>query len=104
MALSFTSFFTFNLLLGLYLCNRFLQVKGGAGRCGGAGGRLAVYYNRTYFIGSFLSEGGTGSREAGASGTVFVKDVAQDRRTLRVYNRKANGVSVKLDLQICLVQ
>ena len=58
---------------------------------GGAGGRIAVYYNGSYtFIGSFQSYGGTSGAEWGGAGTVYIENnqnVSHPYRTLRIDNR-----------------
>lgn len=72
-----------------------LQVKGGAGRNGGAGGRLAVSYMDNLFAGNYYSDGGVGNGgESAAAGTVYTKDnsTAEGQKTLRIYNRKGEGV------------
>lgn len=72
-----------------------LQVKGGSGRNGGAGGRLGIAYDYINYVGSYFSNGGVGSGgENGAAGTVFTKDtVPGGKKRLRIYNRKGDGVS-----------
>ena len=72
-----------------------LQVKGGSGRNGGAGGRLAISYLDNLFIGNYYSDGGLGNGgESGAAGTVYTKDnsSADGEKTLRIYNRDGGGV------------
>ena len=60
---------------------------------GGAGGRIAVYYNGNYtFIGSYQSAGGGSQAERGGAGTVYIennKNVSQPYRILRIDNRVA---------------
>ena len=57
---------------------------------GGAGGRIAVYYNGNYtFIGSYQSRGGTSQAERGGAGTVYIennRNSSQPFRTLRIDN------------------
>ncbi len=57
-----------------------LEANGGTGtqsQAGGSGGRLAVYYTTSTFLGSYAAAGGGnsgGSAEGGAAGTVYLKD------------------------------
>ena len=57
---------------------------------GGAGGRIAVYYNGTYtFIGSFQSYGGASQAERGGAGTVYIennRNASHPHRALRIDN------------------
>ena len=72
-----------------------LQVKGGSGRNGGSGGRLAISYLDNLFAGNYYSDGGLGNGgESGAAGTVYTKDnsTADGAKTLRIYNRNGGGV------------
>jgi hypothetical protein len=72
----------------------FTKVKGGTGRNGGAGGRFGVAYGYLNFVGEYVSNGGEGTGgENGAAGTVFTKDTGVNgTKTLRIYNRKGDGV------------
>ena len=73
-----------------------MQVKGGSGRNGGGGGHLAISYMDNFFAGKYYSDGGVGNGgEYGAAGTVYTKDnsTADGQKTLRIYNRKGQGVS-----------
>ena len=58
---------------------------------GGAGGRIAVYYNGNYtYIGSYQSYGGTSQAERGGAGTVYIqnnRNASQPYRILRIDNR-----------------
>lgn len=62
---------------------------------GGAGGRIAVYYNGNYtFIGSFQSYGGTSHAERGGAGTVYTennRNASRPYRTLRIANRVSSS-------------
>ena len=80
------------------------QVKGGGGRNGGAGGRLAVSFIDYFFIGNFYSDGGLGTGENGAAGTVYTKDNSTEngQKTLRIYNREGEGVSLMLEISVNL--
>ena len=72
-------------------------MKGGSGRNGGAGGRLAISYMDNFFAGNYYSDGGVGSGgESGAAGTVYTKDnsTADGQKTLRIYNREGPGVGL----------
>ena len=71
---------------------------------GGAGGRIAVYYNGNYtFIGSFQSYGGTSQAEWGGAGTVYRennRNASRPYRTLRIDNRALpNGPSRLHEIQ-----
>ncbi|KAK3576663.1 hypothetical protein CHS0354_004948 [Potamilus streckersoni] len=72
-----------------------VQVTGGSGRNGGAGGRLAVEYKIKHFIGDLKSEGGQGLKgENGAAGTIFTKDHGSGgTKTLMIYNMRGKGQS-----------
>lgn len=74
----------------------FLQVKGGSGRNGGAGGRFGIEYGYINFIGEYYSDGGEGNGgESAAAGTVFTKDTGVNgTKTLKIYNREGEGVSL----------
>ena len=67
-------------------------MNGGSGSSGGSGGRLAVYYNRSFFSGVMSSIGGEGVHLDGAAGTVFLSNVSSGLNTLKVYNRKTSTV------------
>ena len=69
---------------------------GGTGRNGGGGGRLAVFLNKNFYIGDYLSTGGIGNGgEYGAAGTVYIRDMSSDgAKTLRVYNQQGTGVNI----------
>ena len=72
-----------------------IQVKGGKGRNGGSGGRLAISSFIDFADVDFFSDGGVGNGgEGGAAGTVYTKDnsTADGQKTLRIYNRKGEGV------------
>ena len=48
----------------------------------------------SFFNGEFTTRGGVGMQgEAGAAGTVYIKDVRQATKTLMIYNQKGAGVS-----------
>ena len=88
---------TSSVLLMLFII--FFQVKGGSGRNGGAGGRLAISYIYNFFAGKYYSNGGVGNGgEYGAAGTVYTKDnsSADGEKMLRIYNRKGAGVRIIL--------
>ena len=71
------------------------QATGGNGASGGSGGRIAIYYNMSFFNGEFTARGGNGRlAEAGAAGTVFIKDMREGSRTLMIYNQRGAGVSM----------
>lgn len=74
----------------------FMQVKGGSGRNGGAGGRLGISYGFINYIGEYYSDGGVGSGgENGAAGTVFTKDTGPNGlKKVKIYNREGDGVSM----------
>lgn len=59
-----------------------LDVSGGAGTFGGSGGRIKIHIrNESYFHGSFVAAGGSGSgyRADGGPGSVFIQDVRYQR-------------------------
>ena len=68
-------------------------MNGGSGSSGGSGGRLAVYYGRSFFSGVMSSIGGVGVHLDGAAGTVFLSNVSSGLNTLKVYNRKTSTVT-----------
>ncbi|MCB9284728.1 MAG: hypothetical protein H6563_11685 [Lewinellaceae bacterium] len=59
---------------------------------GGSGGRIAIHYeNNTFPVGNILASsrmttGGTGSKNAGAAGTVFVRQISTDEIELVIDN------------------
>ena len=78
-------------------------MKGGDGRNGGAGGRLAISYMDNFFAGNYYSDGGVGSGgESGAAGTVYTKDnsTADGQKTLRIYNREGPGVGFSWEIAV----
>ena len=66
--------------------------SGAAGSGGGSGGRIAVYYSNNHthhpYRGKFDTSGGnaTSGAEAGAAGTVYLKNTGSGFSTLRVDN------------------
>lgn len=76
-------------------------MKGGSGRNGGSGGRMGITYDYINYAGSYFSNGGVGyGGENGAAGTVFTKDSAPGgKKTVKVYNRKGDGVRFPFLLQ-----
>lgn len=59
----------------------------------------------SFFNGEFAARGGVGRlAEAGAAGTVFIKDIREGTRTLMIYNQKGAGVStvnlIKLTMRL----
>lgn len=68
---------------------------------GGAGGRIAVYYNGSYtFIGSFQSYGGISQAEWGGAGTVYIKNnqnMSQPYSILRIDNRATRSGPSRLN-------
>ena len=81
------------------------QVKGGSGRNGGAGGRLAISFIDNFFAGNYYSDGGLGNGgENGAAGTVYTKDnsTTDGQKTLRIYNREGDGVRNLIIVMKCV--
>ncbi len=85
-----------------------IQVKGGTvppslNGGGGAGGRIAAYYNNTirdaFYNGTFDSEGGSAGSvsEAGASGTVYLKHVANNHSKLIIDNKGGWSMDTEIE-------
>ena len=79
------------LVTGTFAGSGVLQASGGdggnAGGGGGSGGRIAVYYRTSLFSGQATAYGGASPVEAGAAGTVFLKDTEKDKTLLQIENR-----------------
>ena len=80
------------------------SVNGGTGTAGGAGGRMAFFYEVLNYIGEYNAYGGgftyglvddvmvTG--QGGAAGTVYRKDTTESGiKTVSVYSSEDNNVS-----------
>lgn len=62
-------------------CSSSVRPYGG----GGAGGRIAVYYNGNYtFIGSYQSHGGASQAEQGGAGTVYIENNQNSSQPYRI--------------------
>ena len=70
------------------------QAKGGGGRNGGSGGRVAGQASLIQFVGDYETQGGAGvGGEVGAAGTMLLTDdYLGGHRTLRIYNQQGQGV------------
>lgn len=68
-----------------------VHVNGGAGGTngggGGSGGRVAMYYKRSDYKGSITAFGGDSVVEAGAAGTIFLKDTTKNYSILTIVNK-----------------
>nr|XP_054759184.1 uncharacterized protein LOC129265193 [Lytechinus pictus] len=72
-----------------------ISANGGAGTCGGGGGRMALYYKHLSDGVNHEVRGGQGSLyEHGASGTVYLKEEGDvERKILKSYNHFARASS-----------
>lgn len=84
-----------------------IQVQGGTvitsvNGGGGAGGRIATYYNNTvkdsFYGGTFDSNGGTAgaNAESGGSGTVYLKHIGQNFSKLIVDNKRGWAMDTEI--------